>query len=101
MKYLFELLVVLILSSALLIVSLFDVLADLLGSVPLLLLQKRVVFLDDLLFQSERNLGGLTHQEGRCFLLHHLVEAKLVNIYQTTPRLKAALNASECFCHDH
>ena len=101
MKYLLELLVVLVLSSALLIVSLFDVLADLLGSVPLLLLQKRVVFLDDLLFQSKRNLGGFTHQEGRCFLLHHLVEAKLVNIYQTTPRLEAALNASKCFCHDH
>ena len=53
MKYLLELLVVLVLSSALLIVSLFDVLANLLGSVPFLLLQKRVVFLDDLLFQSK------------------------------------------------
>ena len=64
MKYLFELLVVLVLSSALLVVSLLDVLADLLRSVPFLLLQKRVVFLDDLFFQSERNLGGLAHQEG-------------------------------------
>lgn len=78
---LLELLVVLVLSSALLIVSLFDILAELLGSIPLLLLQKRIVFLDNLFFESKRNLSGLTHQESRCFLVHHLVEAKLVDIY--------------------
>lgn len=81
MEDLLELLVVLVLSSALLIVSLFDILAELLGSIPLLLLQKRIVFLDNLFFESKRNLSGLTHQESRCFLVHHLVEAKLVDIY--------------------
>ena len=101
MKDLLQLLLVLILRSTLLVVSLFDVFAYFLGSVSLLLLQKRIVLFDHLFFESIRNLSSLTHEESRCLLCHHLVETKLVNVYEATPCLKAVFHSAKRFFHNN
>ena len=101
MKDLLQLRLVLILCSALLVVSLLDVFANFLGTVPLLLLQKRIVLFDHLFFEGIRNLSSFTHEESGCLLLHHMVEAKLVNIYEATPCLKAVFHSSKRFLHNN
>ena len=99
MKDLFQLLLVLILCSALLVVSLFYVFAYFLGTVSLLLLQKRIVLFDHLFLEGIWNLSSLTHEESRCLLLHHLVQAKLVNVYEAAPCLEAIFHSAKRFFH--
>ena len=101
MKDLFKLFLVLILRSALLVVSLFDVFADLLGTVPLLLLQEGIVLFDHLFLEGIWNLSSLTHEESGCLLLHHLVQAKLVNVYEAAPCLKAIFHSAKRFFHNN
>ena len=101
MKDLFQLLLVLILRSALLAVSLFYVLAYFLGTISLLLLQKRIVLFDHLLLEGIWNLSSLTHEESGCLLLHHLVEAKLVNVYEAATCLKAVFHSAKSFFHNN
>ena len=101
MEDLFQLLGVLVLCSALLVVSLFDVFADLLGTVPLLLLQEGIVLFDHLLFQGKGNLSCLTHEESGGLLLHHLIEAELVDVYQAVGCLQAVFHSAKRLHHDN